>query len=88
MQISVLLQIRGWREIWRNICFQPELPANFFPGEKLPEQFTAFQPEALVPDALNQPLETRAAGKGRSQSPRGGSAPSGLCTETSGGPAA
>lgn len=64
-QSQVGLQIRGDQG---KHLFSARVARELFPGEKLPEQFTAFQPEALVPDALNQPLETRAAGKGRSGS--------------------
>lgn len=43
--------------------FSARVIRELFPGEKIPGQFTAFQPEAAVPEALNKPLETEAAGK-------------------------
>ena len=79
------LQIRGDQG---KHLFSARVTRELFPGEKLPEQFTAFQPEALVPDALKQPLETRAAGKGRSAVCRGGGASAGLRAGKGGGPGA
>lgn len=43
--------------------FSIRVTRELFPGEKLQEQFTAFQPEAVLPGALNKRLETEDAQK-------------------------
>lgn len=43
--------------------FSARVTRELFPGEKLQEQFTAFQPAAVVPGALNKRLETEDAQK-------------------------